>query len=436
MNYLARPHTLDEKMAARKSMQYGVGAAALALAIIALALVANPFLASTIQSGTQNKSSTQSHQAGNFLVLLTDPPNVPQGTTQLNMTYTSLSLHVTYANGSTKWVPVSDSSTVNLLALVNVSQTIGSANIPVGSTVNTIQFTISSVSAKINGQTLPVTTLSNQLVVPIKGGQVLNQTRSAALLDLTPTLVQIRATNSTGGAVSYYVLVPSATAIIKSNVGQGQENVGTKAQLDQSDVNELEHAHQTGLGNVTITSATLSTTGNKTSISVTLKNQGSSNATIFGLTLHGNFSATQSSPSTCARTSSTKSSTSSTTTASEHGHQGNQSTQNTSSHGQGQEGCNAGNGEHDHPDTIPFKVNGTSLAPLFGDGSDHEGAGAASSVTLKPGQSITLSFTGTIGLKTEGGQHGPSLVIGSISGGSYTIRLEGEGFQTAQVVAT
>jgi len=81
-------------------------------------------------------------------------------------------------------------------------------------------------------------------------------------------------------------------------------------------------------------------------------------------------------------------------------------------------------------------VNGTSLAPLFGDGSDHEGAGAASSVTLKPGQSITLSFTGTIGLKTEGGQHGPSLVIGSISGGSYTIRLEGEGFQTAQVVAT
>jgi hypothetical protein len=423
-------------------MQYGVGAAALALAIIALALVANPFLANTNQSSTQNNSTTQSQQAGNFFVLLTDPPKVPQGTTQLNMTYTGLSLHVTYANGSSKWVPVSASGTVNLLALVNVTQTIGSANIPVGSTVNTLQFTISSVSARINGQTYPVTTLSNQLVVPIKGGQVLNQTRSAALLNLTPTLVHIAATNSTGGAVSYYVLVPSATAIIKSNVSQGQENVGSKTQLEQSDENELEHAQQTGLGNVTITSATLSTTGNKTSFSVTLKNQGSSNATIFGLTLHGNFSSTQSSSNTCTQTtSSTKSSTSSTTTTTtttttEHGHQGNQSGQSSSSHGQGHEGCNAGNTGHDHPDTIPFKVNGTSLVPLFGDGTDHEGAGAASSATLKPGQSITLSFTGVIGLKTDDGGHGQTLVVGSISGNSYTIRLEGEGFQTAQVVAT
>src|SRR5713101_1082632 len=397
-------------MAARKSMQYGVGAAALALAIIALALVANPFLANTNQSSTQNNSTTQSQQAGNFFVLLTDPPKVPQGTTQLNMTYTGLSLHVTYANGSSKWVPVSASGTVNLLALVNVSQTIGSANIPVGSTVNTIQFTISSVSAKINGQTLPVTTLSNQLVVPIKGGQVLNQTRSAALLDLTPTLVHIAATNSTGGAVSYYVLVPSATAIIKSNVPRGQENVGTKAQLEQSDENELERAQQTGLGNVTITSATLSTTGNKTSFSVTLKNQGSSNATIFGLTLHGNFSSTRPSSKTCSSTTSTTTTTTTTTKTSTttHGHEGN-----SSSHGQGHEGCNPSNEEHDHPDTIPFKVNGTSLVPLFGDGSDHEGKGAASSVTLKPGQSITLSFSGVIGLKTDDGENGHSLVIGS-----------------------
>ena len=430
-------------MAARKSMQYGVGAAALALAIIALALVANPFLASTNQSGSQSSSATQSQQAGNFLVLLTDPPNVPQGTTQLNMTYTSLSLHATYANGSAKWVPVSASGTVNLLALVNVSQTIGSANIPAGSTVDAIQFTISSVSAQVDGQTYAVTTLSNQLVVPIKGGQVLNQTRSAALLDLTPTLVQVDSTNSTGGAVTYYVLVPSATAILKSNVSQGQENVGTKTQLEQSDENEIHLAQQTGLGNVTIASATLSTTGNKTSFSVTLKNQGTSNATIFGLTLHGNFSTTQSPSSPCPQTTtSTKSSTSSTTaststtTTTEHGHQGNPPGQNSSSHGQGGEGCSAANGGRDHPDTIPFKVNATSLVPLFGDGGDHQGGSAASSVTLKPGQSITLSFTGIVGLKTESGQHGQTVVIGSLSGNSYTIRLEGEGFQTAQVLAT
>jgi len=294
--------------------------------------------------------------------------------------------------------------------------------------VNSIQFTISSVSAGINGQTYPVTTLSNQLVVPIRGGQVLNQTRSAALLDLTPTLVQVAATNSSGGAVSYYVLVPSATAIIKSNVGQGQENVGTKTQLEQSDESELAHAQQTGLGNVTIASATLSTSGNKTSFTVTLTNHGTANATIFGLTLHGNFSSTTTSSIQCTQaTSSTSTSTSTTTT--DHGHQ------NSTTRTQGREGCNTGSGGHDHPDTIPFKVNGTSMAPLFGDGSGQGGAGAASSVRLSPGQSVTLSFAGVIGLKTDGGDHGQGLVIGSISGIHYTIRLEGEGFQSAQVTA-
>jgi hypothetical protein len=433
-------------MAAKQSMKYGVAAAALALAIIAVALVANPFLANSVSRMT---SPAQSHP-GNFLVLLTDPPNVPKGTTQLNMTYTSLSLHVTYANGSSKWVPVSASGTVNLLALVNVSQTIGSANIATGSTVNTIQFTISSVSAQINGQTFPVTVLSSQLVVPIKAGQVLNQTGSAALLDLTPTLVQIGATNSSGAPASYYVLVPSATAIIKSNVSQGQENVGTKTQLEQSDKNELDHAQQTGLGNVTITSAALSTSGNKSTFSVTVKNQGSSNATIYGLTLHGNFSVSASQPSACSQTTSSTSSsstatTTSTTTTTRTSHstttkdqenEGNQHGQNSSSNQQGEEGCSVGNGEQDHHDTIPFKVNGTSLVPLFGDGNDHEDAGAASSVTIKPGQSITLSFAGTIGLKTDNNQNGQTVVIGSVSGNAYTIRLEGEGFQTAQVTAT
>jgi hypothetical protein len=192
-----------------------------------------------------------------------------------------------------------------------------------------------------------------------------------------------------------------------------------------------------------MTSASLSTSGNKSTFSVTLKNQGSSNATIFGLTLHGNFSVSASQPSVCSHTSSSTSSssttstttTSHTTTTKEHGNGGNQHDQNSSSNQQGEEGCSVGDGEQDHPDTIPFKVNGTSLVPLFGDGNDHEDAGAASSVTIKPGQSVTLTFAGVIGLKTDGGQHGQTVVIGSISGNTYTIRLEGEGFQTAQVTA-
>jgi len=435
-------------------MKYGVGAAALALAIIAVAIIANPYLVNNPGKTTSNGSagSSTSQQAnqppGNFLVLLTDPPTVPAGTTQLNVTYSSITIQVKYANGTSASVPVIASGTVNLLSLVNVSQTIGSTNIPAGSTVSSLKFVISSASATVNGQTFPVTILSSQLVVPIKGGQVINQTRSAALLDLSPTLVEVDATNSTGGAVSYYVLVPSATAIVKSGASQGQEKVGTKTQLDQNDKTDLDSAQKTVMANVTITAATLHTAGNKTTFSVTLKNQGTSNATIFGLTLHGNFSSSGAPSIACAQTTSSTSTSSSsksttsttTTTSSSHGNQGNPPGQTGSAHGQGQGqgkgegqgGCNSRNGAQDHPDTIPFKVNATTLAPLFGDGSDHVGS---STVTLKAGQSITLSFTGVIGIKTDNGQHGQNLIIGANSGTSYTIRLDGEGFQTAQVTA-
>jgi Domain of unknown function (DUF4382) len=450
-------------MASKQSMKYGVMAVALALAIVAVATVAYPYLSST-SGPTTSKSTTGSatgQPTGNFLVLLTDPPTVPAGTTQLNVTYNSISIQVKYTNGSSVSVPVTASGTVNLLSLVNVSQTIGSTNIPTGSTVNSIQFTISSASATVNGQTYPVTMLSSQLVVPIRNGQVLDQTRSAALLDLSPTLVEVDATNSTGGAVTYYVLVPSATAIVKSNVNQGQENVGTTSQLDQNDKNDLKNAQQTGMANVTITSATLHTAGNATTFSVTLKNQGNANATIFGLTLHGNFSSSATPPNTCTQTTSStsttsttsKSSTSTTSTSSttstttssssSHGNEGNPPGKSSSTtangqgegqgQGQGHEGCTQGNIAHDHPDTIPFKVNATTLVPLFGDGSDHSGSSA---VTLKAGQSITLTFTGVIGVKTDNSQHGQNQIIGAISGNSYTLRLDGEGFQTAQVTAT
>ncbi len=439
-------------MASRQSMKYGVMAAALALAIVAVATVAYPYPSNTT-GPTTSKSTTGSatgQPAGNFLVLLTDPPTVPAGTTQLNVTYSGISLQVKYANGSSASVPVTASGTVDLLSLVNFTQTIGSATIPAGSTVKSIDFTISSASAVVGGQTVPVTMLSNQLVVPIKGGQLLNGTQSAALLDLTPTLVEVDATNSTGGAVSYYVLVPSATAILKSNVSPGQGNVGARTELDQNDQNDLQNA-QRGIGNVTVTSATLHTSGNTTTFTVTLKNQGSSNATIFGLTLHGNFSSSASASISCKETTSSTSTTTSTSTAST---TTTSTTTSSTSHGQGEgQGQGQGNGqgppsqtpasgegqEHgrctsstNHPQTIPFKVNGTSLVPLFGDGDNQANS---SSLTINAGQSITLNFTGVIGVNTENSQSGHNLVIGGISGNSYTIRLQGEGFQTAQVTA-
>lgn len=440
-------------MAARQSLKYGVAAVAIAIVIIAASLVANPIIAPT----STKTSQSQQGSPGNFVVLLTDPPDVPSGTTQLNLTYSGLALQVIFPNGTSKWVSVKASGTVDLLVLVNVTQTIASTNIPAGSTVERIQFSISSVSATINGQIFPVTTLSNQLIVSISNRGNTTQTSSGALLQLNPTLVQIRASNSTGGSVNYYVLVPSATAIIKPSVSQEQAKVGAKTKLETRDMDDLAHAERGVSKNVTITSATLTVSGTTTKLTITLKNQGSTNATIFGLTLHGQFNATRTCPSTTSTTSKTttttasstttttstsRSTTTTTTTTTERGHGNTTSRTSTTTttfsttHGEsgGQSKGACKNKEMEHPDTIPFKFNGTSLVPLLGDSED-EGIGKVSSITLKPGQSITLSFSGVIQLNTEGEGHSPQVAITPVTGTAYTIRLMGEGFQTIQVKA-
>jgi hypothetical protein len=384
-------------MATRLSLKYGAAAVVVALAIIGTSLYAN-----TLRTpGTGLKGQT------NFLVMLTDPPNVPRGTTQLNVTYSSIQLHVVSSDGTSNWVAAQASGRVNLLSLVNVTQTIANLNLPTGSTVDKIQFTISSAKAKINGEVYPVTMLTEQLQVSIRETK-LNGTRAGALIDLRPTLVQINATNSTGGTVSYYVLVPSATAIVKSNVHENQSQIGTRSKLEDDDNEELDQEYHRASNNVIITQSILSVSGNVTTLTITVKNNGEENVTISGFTVHGNFTV---SPSTASI---------------------NQQHRNSEESDQSEEDTQ---GNSDHPDTIPFKISGSSLVPLFGD-QDHEGNEGHSRLELKPGQSTTLTFSGVIQLHPDSQGKVSHVAITPVKGGRYTIRVMSEGSQTFDVTAS
>jgi hypothetical protein len=380
-------------MSRKWTLKYGLGAVLVATTIIAVALFANPIMLD------------QTSTAASFVVMLTDPPTVPAGTTILDLTYSNVSLHVTYPNGTALWLPVNASGTVNLFSLVNMSQTIASTTIPSGSAVDKIQFTIADVDAVVNGVMYNVTALSNTLVVSVKNSQV-NQTLSGVLIDFNPTLVQIQATDANGTLVYYYVLVPSATATIIGDLSKEQIKVGTIVELGENNRAKLVHVVEEFSKNVTIVSASLSVNGNVTTLSVTIRNDGNFTFRVFGLTLHGEFNATR--------------------------------TWKKEKDGETDEEIV----ERIHPDTIPFKVNGSSLIPLFGDQKDHAHDDEhenmeLSSLTLEPGQNATLSFSGVIALQPERDimKH-PAMVVTPIVGGNYTIRLMGEGFQTFNVTAT
>ncbi|HSV50013.1 MAG TPA: DUF4382 domain-containing protein, partial [Candidatus Acidoferrales bacterium] len=121
------------------TFKYSFAAVISAIAIIAVALLATPGL------------QIPTVAAATFTVMMTDPPTVPDGTTVLNLTYTDIALHITYPNGTTQWQSLGASGTVNLFSLINVTQTIATTNIPLGSTVDKLQFVIQDVTATVNG---------------------------------------------------------------------------------------------------------------------------------------------------------------------------------------------------------------------------------------------------------------------------------------------
>jgi hypothetical protein len=418
------------------TFKYGLAAVLAAVLIIAVAMFANPSFLPQV-SGQSN-----------FAILLTDPPTVPAGTTQLNFTYSALSLYVVQSDGTSQWLSVTGSGTVNSFALVNMTQTLASATIPLNSTVEKIQFAISNVKAEINGTSYNVTTLSDTMVLQIANAKV-NQTLSGVLVDFNPTLVQIQSDDADGNLVSYYVLVPSANAVVVNDLSSAQIRVGTIVKLGEGNRERISRVVQSVSNDLSISSASLSINGNVTNFSVTLQNNGDFTFRIFGVALSGEFNTPFGQPDF--------------------------------------QMPGARMGQQIGTTYIPFRINGTTLVSPFGPGlmqpmnpqgnsapsvvgtsfehqtdnhflgamgkpgmgqgmqpmnpitripDDRTGAAESSYVVLQPNQSVTLSFTGVISLRYGFLRDLSDTSITPIIGNSYTIQLSGEGFQTASVTAT
>ena len=378
------------KMYRRWTFKYSLAAVVTAIAIISISIFANlPY--QSPQSGPIDQAT--------LAVLLTDPPTVPAGTTQLNMTYTDFAIHVIYQNGTDEWLPVGASGTVNLFSLINVTQTIAATTIPINTTVDKVQFTIKNVTAVVNAQTYNVTSLSDTFVVKIEKG-IVNQTLSGVLVDFNPTLVQIQAIDENDTTVYYYVLVPSANAMIVNDITFEHVKVGTIVQIGENNKVKIAKVKEDFSKNMTIVSATLTVKDNTTGLSVALKNEGNIAFRVFGLSLNGEFNIAQ------------------------------YLTNNGKSHQED-------HGSKIHSETIPFKLTGTSLSPIYGNGNDDEEYRIPfSSVTVSPGETLTVTFNGIIALNTGGKHNQNSMsIITPIVDGSYTLKLMGEGFETFAVTA-
>ena len=259
----------------RNTIRYGAAAVALSIAIIA----GSAFLAnSSILLGTG------SPKGSSLLVLqLTDPPHVPEGTSSLNMTFTSLSLLVGEPSGGGQVnaqtitvTPPGGSATLDLLKLQNVSKTIGSASIPDGSVIYSVTFTVSSIKIDVNGTVSAVSLVSGGAFTVTLANQPSLHGTNLALLRLNPTVVN----TSTG-----YKLIPSSVGVLRQSHGEGEDQFGSEHQLTSDDEHDLEAAQ----GSVSANLVSLSVSGNMTSITFQVNNTGNEPVKVNAIGLHGNF---------------------------------------------------------------------------------------------------------------------------------------------------
>lgn len=375
-------------MSAKWTIKYSSAAVATAIIIISIALIANPPIL-----------QIPPYENTNLAIILTDPPTVPAGTTKLSLTYSDIQLHVAYPNETTEWLTVNASGTVNLLSLIDMTQTLTNITIPISSTIDKIQFTMNDVEAVINETVYDVAILSNRLTISIAKGYI-NKTLSGVLIDFAPTLVQIEATDADGAPFNYYLLVPSANAVLVEDLTESQMEVGNILKLEEDHKMQIAKANEELKKNINIVSASLTINDDTTSLAVSLKNEGSNDFQIIGATLHGEFKTTQ--------------------------------TQKTQAENQDQSSIKI------HPRTIPFKSYDSSLMPLPGTFKKEEWHETPdrSEMTVEPGETIALTFADIISVQSKNKNKDQTTIITPLVDSSYRLKLLGQGFQNIDIIAT
>lgn len=228
---------------------------------------------STVVSTIQTTTSTYTGPTGILGVSLTDPPIVPPGVTDVYITYSSVQVHVSNAGNEDGWYVVADSGSVDLMSLVNVSLTLGSAEVQTGD-FNLISFNITSAAVTLDGVNQTAYVPANRINVPIIGGISVSQGNSSGVLvDLSPQVIPYE----NGTSISY-ALVPEARSlpIPRSVWNYTLEVKGAKLTQIQNQTWATQSAGQVVVTGVSVT---------PNSFSLTLQNQGTSNATFSSIVI-------------------------------------------------------------------------------------------------------------------------------------------------------
>ena len=236
-------------------------------AIVAVALIATALFAGVTvkQSSSTTTSSSGPSGSGTLAVLLTDPPTVPAGTTALYASYSDVQVHVNGEGNNSGWIDLHSSGSVNLMGVVNATQTIASANIQQGD-FNALRFNITSATITYQSKNYSVGLIYQQHIVfvQISGGiLVRNGQTTVSVIDLAPTVILVGDPQNPS-----FVLIPQARGYVlpADSVSQVHTEVGERDEIENNPA--LMWLHQSTHFQITSVKLTPS------SLSITVMNTG------------------------------------------------------------------------------------------------------------------------------------------------------------------
>jgi hypothetical protein len=217
--------------------------------------VASLVIFSGMALGLINTSSTEV-----VSILLTDPPSVPQGVSAVYLNYSGVALHAEGPGAG--WVYTGGQGTIETLGLVNLSQTISSAKVPV-LTYNLVAFNVTSALVDFQGKNYTATVNGGRLTVPIVGGLTVTPSHSAAAV----VDIQLTVLNEGTSSAPEFMIASGARAVQvpSGEVTDNMEHLGFKFGLSNhswfQSFNE-DHSNTLAASGVKLTPTSLTFTVN------------------------------------------------------------------------------------------------------------------------------------------------------------------------------
>lgn len=233
----------------------------LVAAVVAIGLILAAIYVPGTGIGKPNSSQ------GTLSVLLTDPPTVPENVSAVYITYSQVQVHIADAGNQSGWYSLTGSGEINLMSVVNVSQTIANANLPAGN-FNGFRFNVTQVVVTYNNVNYTGLMIYNHntLYTWIPGGISVSAAQSsAALIDLAPTVILAGTPQN-----PTFVFIPASKGFVipSSAIPAQSRQIGERHQLEgNSWWSSIEAGTKFGISKVLLT---------PNSLQITVTNEGSS----------------------------------------------------------------------------------------------------------------------------------------------------------------